>query len=117
MEPREGDLIDKLLAPIDDLARVAHPDVAAVDDPRVAALLEGIGLVERKLLDALEREGLRRVDAEGERFDPLLHDAVLTQPTDDPARDGRIAHVLLPGYRFGERLLRPAQVVVWKLAP
>jgi molecular chaperone GrpE len=113
----KADLIEKLLAPIDDLSRVAHPEAAAGPlDPQAASLLAGIELVERKMLQTLEREGLQRIDAEGAEFDPAVHDAILTQLTDDPALDGRVAHVALPGYRFADRLLRPAKVVVWKRA-
>ena len=114
----KADLIEKLLAPIDDLSRVAHPEgpEAAPDSP-VAGLLAGVELVERKLLQTLEREGLRRIEAEGAAFDPALHEAIMIQRTSDPELDGRVAHVALPGYRFGDRLLRPAKVVVWKIQP
>ena len=108
----KADLVEKLLEAIDDLSRVAHPEAGSA---AVAPLLSGVELVERKLLQALQREGLQRIEAEGAPFDPALHEAILTQPTDSPELDGRVAHVALPGYRFGDRLLRPAKVVVWKL--
>ncbi|MFN2431314.1 MAG: nucleotide exchange factor GrpE [Gemmatimonadota bacterium] len=108
-------LIEKLLEPVDDLTRVAHPDPSAASNEEAAGLLAGVSLVERKMLQALEREGLERIEAEGAAFDPAVHEAILTQPTGDPALDGRVAHVALAGYRFADRLLRPAKVVVWKL--
>ena len=112
----KADLIEKLLPALDDLRRVAHPEAAdAPPDSPVRALLEGVELVERKLWQILEREGLQVVPAEGQPFDPAVHEAILTQPTADPRLDGRIAHVVEPGYRFGERLLRPARVIVGKL--
>ena len=111
----QADLLEKLLPAVDDLRRVAHPAEAGPVEGPAAALLEGVSLVERKILAALEREGLAEVEAEGAPFDPTVHEAVLTEPTDDPARDGRVARVLQPGFRFGARLLRPAQVAVWKL--
>jgi molecular chaperone GrpE len=112
----KGDLAEKLLPALDDLARVAHPEAAeAPPDSAIASLLAGVELVERKLLQTLEREGLERIEAEDAAFDPALHEAILTRPTDRPELDGRVAHVALPGYRFGDRLLRPAKVVVWKL--
>ena len=112
----KADLIEKLLPALDDLRRVAHPEVAEapVGSP-VRALLEGVELVERKLWQTLEREGLQVIPAEGV-FDPSQHEAILTQPTTDPRLDGRIAQVVEPGYRLGDRLLRPSRVVVWKLS-
>ncbi len=111
------DLIEKLLPALDDLRRVAHPEAAEMPaDSPVRALLEGVELVEKKLWQVLEREGLQAIEAEGAAFDPALHEAILTQPTADPRLDGRIAHVAQPGYRFAERLLRPARVVVWTLS-
>ena len=58
--------------------------------------------------------GLERIDAVGERFDPSLHEAVNIAPVTDPARHGLVLAQAEPGYRFGERLLRPAKVVVGK---
>jgi len=110
----KADLIDKLLPALDDLRRVAHPEAAeAPPGSPLRALLGGVELVERKLLQVLEREGLAPVEAEGAPFDPALHEAILTRPTDDPALEGRVAHVAVPGWRFADRLLRPAKVVVW----
>jgi molecular chaperone GrpE len=109
----KADLVEKLLPALDDLHRVAHPEAA---EAPVRALLEGVELVERKLLQVLEREGLEPIEAEGAAFDPSIHEAILTQPTDDPALDGRVAHVAVPGWRFADRLLRPARVVVWTLS-
>jgi molecular chaperone GrpE len=111
----KAELLEKLLGPIDDLSRVAHPETeAGPPDPRSASLLAGIELVERKMLQVLEREGLQPIEAEGATFDPTIHEAVLTAPTDDPELDGKVAQVLASGYRFADRLLRPAKVVVWK---
>jgi molecular chaperone GrpE len=110
------DLVEKLLPALDDLRRVAHPEAAeAPPGSPVHALLEGVALVERKLLEALSREGLQEIEALDATFDPTVHEAILTQPTDDPRLAGRVAHVVEPGYRFGNRLMRPAKVVVWTL--
>ncbi|HEY7529163.1 MAG TPA: nucleotide exchange factor GrpE [Gemmatimonadota bacterium] len=111
----QAELIEKLLPALDDLRRVAHPPEAGPIEGAAAALLEGVALVERNVLSALGRAGLVEVPAEREAFDPALHEAVFTEPTDDADLDGRVAGVLQPGYRFGDRLLRPARVAVWKL--
>lgn len=107
----KADLSQKLLAAIDDLQRVAELDP---EETPADAVIEGVSLVERKLLDGLEREGLSSVGEVGEAFDPNLHEAIGTRPTDALEQDGRIAAVASRGYRFGSRLLRPAQVQVFE---
>ncbi len=109
----KADLAQKLLSAIDDLQRVAHFDPQNVT---ASAVLEGVGLVERKLLDTLEREGLTRVGEVGEAFDPNLHEAIGILPAPSPEQDDHVAAVAIPGYRFGEQLLRPAQVQVYRHA-
>lgn len=73
-------------------------------------LLTGVELTERALLDAFARNGLRRVGAKGEPFDPNLHQAVAQMPSDQPA--GLIAEVMQPGYVLNDRTLRAAMVAV-----
>ena len=81
----KADLIEKLLPALDDLRRVAHPEAAdAPPDSPVRALLEGVELVERKLWQILEREGLQVVPAEGQRFDPAVHGHWSRQVGDEP---------------------------------
>lgn len=111
----QAGLLETLLPALDDLRRVVDQADAGAPDGPAAALLDGVSLVQRNVLSVLERAGLAEIPAEGQVFDPAVHEAVLTEPTDDPGRDGRVAGVLQRGYRFGDRLLRPAQVVVWKL--
>lgn len=106
----QGDIAVALLEVLDDLSRFATIPVAQTT---VDALHEGVELVNRKLRKQLEDAGLRRVDAsDGVVFNPTIHEAVLTANVDDPALDDRISRVFSPGYLFGERLLRPAQVEV-----
>ena len=78
-----------------------------------AALIEGVQATLRVLLRTLERFGVRRISALGERFDPNLHQAVME--VDDPAqRPGTVTQVVEQGYTIHDRLLRPARVVVSK---
>ena len=74
---------------------------------------EGIGRIERMLRSVLERAGVEEVAAEGELFDPGLHEAVEIVPAGG-GRDGEVAGVLQKGYRAGGVLLRPARVRVAK---
>ena len=110
----KGDLVQKLLGAIDDLRRVAHLDPALTATP---AVIDGVQLVERKLLDTLRREGLTPIGEPGEPFDPHLHEAIGVWPAPSPAEDGRIAAVTVPGFQFGSQLLRPAQVQVYEHRP
>src|SRR5690606_27475250 len=80
----QGKLVQSLLDAIDDLERVA--DFTA-ETTTVAALLEGVQMVERKLLRALETAGLERVEAHGAAFDPSHHEALMTSATEHPHED------------------------------
>ena len=105
----QGELVRRLLDPLDDVARFAHVDPAVTDS---ATLVEGVAMVEKKLDKSLRAAGLETVNPAGEKFDPALHEAVATQPTDDPELDHTVAQVYQVGYTFKGQLLRPARVVV-----
>ena len=89
------------------LVRQYHPDKNPGDEE--AKLEDGVQLVHRQLELLLEKEGLALVETDG-RFDPHVHEALLTQPSD--ADEGSVIEVLQKGYRLGDRVLRPARVVV-----
>ena len=80
------------------------------------ALIDGVELTGRELANALARNGVRPVDAEGARFDPNLHQAMYEVP-DETRPSGMVAQVVAPGYTIGERVLRPAMVGVTKGGP
>jgi len=98
-------LVKELLPVLDDLERA----LAAAEEHEEAKLEEGVRLVHRELKAALDREGLAEIDTNGV-FDPHVHEALLSQPSD--AREGSVLEVLQKGYRLGDRVLRPARVVV-----
>jgi len=103
---RAGERIVKELLPIlDDLERALE----AVESHEEAKLEDGVQLVHRQLEQLLEKEGLALVETDG-KFDPHVHEALLTQPSD--ADEGSVIEVLQKGYRLGDRVLRPARVVV-----
>jgi molecular chaperone GrpE len=106
----QADLLQRVLEVIDDLGRVAHLDPAQTT---AQALHEGMGLVERKLLKALEGVGLERVDPSGQVFDPNAHEAVMTAPAPSAELDGTVSMVFQAGYRINGMLLRPARVAVY----
>jgi molecular chaperone GrpE len=103
-------LVKELLPVLDDLERA----LVAAEEHEEARLEEGVRLVHRELRDALAKEGLVEIETEGE-FDPHVHEALLTQPSEED--DGAILQVIQKGYRLGDRVLRPARVVVSQGAP
>jgi molecular chaperone GrpE len=103
---RAGERIVKELLPVlDDLERALE----AAEQHEEAKLEEGVKLVYRQLEQLLEREGLSLVETDG-KFDPHVHEALLTQPSE--SEEGSVIEVLQKGYRLGDRVLRPARVVV-----
>lgn len=72
---------------------------------------QGVQLVERNLRGVLGAEDVQRIDAAGAEFDPREHEALGSQPTTEVA-EGHVLHVVRPGYRKGDRVIRPAQVIV-----
>jgi molecular chaperone GrpE len=99
-------LVRELLPVLDDLERTLE----AAENHEEAALVDGVRLVERSLRKALEKEGLKEIDTEGP-FDPHVHEAVLTQPADG-AEPGAVLEVMQRGYRLGDKVVRPARVIV-----
>jgi molecular chaperone GrpE len=72
---------------------------------------KGIGLVERNLRALLSADEVERIAAEGAEFDPREHEGVGSQPTAE-VPEGHVLHIVRQGYRKGDRVLRPAQVIV-----
>ena len=103
-------LVKELLPVLDDLERA----LVAAEEHEEAKLEEGVRLVHRELGSALSKEGLVEIETDG-AFDPHVHEALLTQPSDQG--DGAILEVIQKGYRLGDRVLRPARVVISQEAP
>ncbi|WP_199085279.1 nucleotide exchange factor GrpE [Bosea sp. ASV33] len=108
-----------MLGSADNLRRALESlpaDAMKTADAAVKALHEGVELTERELLKTLERHGVRRIDPQGEKFDPNLHQAMFEAP-DATIAKGLISKVVQIGYKIGERVLRPALVGVSAGAP
>jgi molecular chaperone GrpE len=99
-------LAKELLPVLDDLERA----LAAAEEHEEAQLEEGVRLVHRSLVDALRKEGVAEIETGG-AFDPHVHEALLSQP-DEEKESGAILDVLQKGYRIGDKVLRPARVIV-----
>ena len=103
-----GNIVRRYLEVVDDLERALRNRPSEGEG---AAWAEGIELIYRKLLNLLESEGVQPMEAEGQPFDPNLHEAISHE--DNPDRDsGEVIEVIKSGYTLGDRVLRPALVRV-----
>ena len=99
-------LVRELLPVLDDLERALE----AAERHEEAALVDGVRLVQRSLRGALEKEGLVEIETDG-AFDPHVHEALLSRP-EEGAEPGAVLEVVQRGYRVGDRVVRPARVIV-----
>src|SRR3954449_8409264 len=88
-------------------------EAKASADPGLKALIEGVELTERSLLNTLEKNGVRKFDPSGEKFDPNFQQAMYEVP-DPSVSPGTVVQVVQAGYMIGDRVLRPALVAVAK---
>lgn len=101
----KGDIIQKLLPVLDDL------ELALANRPADDAWAGGIELIARKFQSILESEGVKRIEAEGQPFDPNFHEAISHEPNGD-IPSGHVIAVVRNGYILSERVIRPAMVRV-----
>jgi molecular chaperone GrpE len=108
-----------LLAVADNMRRALDAvgtDAREHAEPGLKALIEGVELTERELINAFERHGVKKLEAEGGRFDPHRHQAMFEIP-EPSVPTGTVVQVVQPGYMIGDRVLRPAMVAVSKGGP
>jgi molecular chaperone GrpE len=107
-----------MLTVADNLTRAiaAVPAEARANDPALATLIEGVEVTERGMEQTLKKFGVRPVEAAGQKFDPAFHQAMYEVANSElPA--GTVVEVIQPGYRIGDRVLRPALVAISKGGP
>ncbi len=100
-----GSIIKRYLPVLDDMERALSARPAGL------AWVDGVELICRKLQTILEAEGLKRIEADGQMFDPNFHEAIMQEPVEG-VESGRIIAVVQNGYMLGERVIRPAMVRV-----
>jgi molecular chaperone GrpE len=105
----KAELVARLLEAVDDLQRVSELDA---ETATVESLVEGVDLVERKVMRALEEAGVEVVDPVGELFDPSTMEAMMRVPVEEDGENDTVHHVLQKGYLFKGILVRPARVAV-----
>ena len=101
----KGDIIKRVLPILDDLER------ALANRPEDSSWASGMELIARKFRSVLEAEGMRRIEATGQPFDPNFHEAISSEPNED-VESGHVIEVVQNGYLLGERVIRPAIVRV-----
>jgi len=104
-----ADSMERAMKALDDGLR-------AKADEGVKALLDGVELTERELLKVLEKHGITKLEPQGQKFDPNMHQAMFEMP-DASVPAGTVVQVVQPGYKIGERVLRPAMVGIAKGGP
>src|SRR5918996_35543 len=100
---------DKMLRTLADM----RAETKATADPALKAFIEGVELTERSLLNTLEKNGVKKFDPSGERFDPNFQQAMY-EVADPSVPAGTVVQVVQAGFMIGERILRPALVGVSK---
>jgi len=106
---RAQELAKELLPALDNLDRALAIEV---DDEHGEAMKKGIEMVKESMLHAFKESGIEEIKAEGEPFDPNLHQAVQTVPAEDGQESDVIVQVLQKGYILHDRILRPSMVIV-----
>lgn len=105
-------LVEKLL-PVLDHFEMAQTAAQTAKDDKLAALQEGVAMIQQQMKAVLAETGVEEINAVGKPFDPMLHEAVSQQETSE-IPEGHVSQQLRKGYKLRERLLRPATVVVAK---
>ena len=108
-----GDIAAKLLPVLDNLKRALETEasVEAAESDEFRHFLSGVDLIHKQLNGVLDALGVKPIQAEGEHFDPHLHEAVVTEPTEDYEPD-TVMQEIVRGYRLGDKLIRPSLVKV-----
>ena len=108
-----------ILAVADNMERALgalDADLREKADAGTKALLDGVELTERELIKVMEKHGVKKIEPQGQKFDPNLHQAMFEIP-DESVPTGTVVQIMQPGYTIGERVLRPALVGVSKGGP
>lgn len=109
----------EMLSVADNLRRAIEAvpaEAKAHGDDGLNALIDGVEVTERSLISALEKHGVKRLDPEGQRFDPNFHQAMFEIPNPEVPHN-TVVQVVQAGYAIGDRVLRPAMVGVSKGGP
>ncbi|PKM89714.1 MAG: nucleotide exchange factor GrpE [Firmicutes bacterium HGW-Firmicutes-12] len=104
--------VEKLLPVVDNLDRALEN--LNCQEEEVQGIFSGIAMIYRQFMEILQNEGMEPIEDIGQSFDPLVHEAVMQEPAEEGQEDNQIVVVMRKGYRFKDKLLRPAMVKVAK---
>lgn len=107
----KGEVLKNLLPILDDFKMMFEKSSKGENEQ---SILDGAKLIYEKLQQTLEKEGLTKVDALGEKFDPELHEALMMKPIDSEEEHDKVIEVFQEGFKLQDRLLRPSKVIVGK---
>lgn len=114
VEQQRRAILRDMLVVYDDLERTLEATQANMtEDSEMTSLVSGITIVRDRFVEKLAKHGARPIDSDNAAFDPLCHEAIGTTSV-EPEREGLVLHTIRRGFRIGEELLRPAQVMVGK---
>lgn len=102
-------VVKALLPALDDFARALEN---APEEIAAAEWFTGLQMVQRKFDSLLSTHNIEKIEALGAQFDPVFHEAIMQQPADDDVESGTVLREFQTGYKLGERVIRPALVVV-----
>ncbi len=105
MDRANGSILQQLIPLLDEL------EILGSKDAKKAKLVEGVQMVQKKLMKVLELEGVQPIEADGLKFDPFKHEAIMEVETLD-IEDGYVAEELRRGYTYKDRVLRASVVKV-----
>ena len=106
IETAASALVLQILDIVDDFRRAIQQE-----SEDAARLREGTQLIYNKLMDILQKRGVREIEAIGKQFDPVFHEAVMQQPAEN-VDEGQVIGEIQKGYFFNDKVLRPARVIV-----
>lgn len=105
-------VIEKLLPVIDNLERALESVNQQGQDAK--NVYAGVEMTYRQLMDVLQREGLKPIEAKGKIFDPMLHEAIMQVPTAEGQEENQVVEELRKGYHYKDKIIRPSMVKVAK---
>ena len=106
-------LLKDLLTVVDNLERAICSSADTIDNPKESCVVEGVEMTLNEILKVLDKYKVTPIEAHGNPFDPVFHEAVMQQESDD-FPENTVINVLQKGYMIHDRLLRPSMVVVSK---
>lgn len=106
-------IVNDLLPVLDNFERALGSEAEASENEELSNYAKGMELIFEQLKSALEKAGVKEIEALGEDFDPNVHNAVMTEQTDE-YEDGKVSKVMQKGYKLNDRVVRPSMVAVNK---